>query len=309
MGGGGGGSQGIGTQPAHAVFHPGQLKTRSFWNLFLWYGDHLKWTSKVCFRPYLRRFSPYLGIRSGGGGGGGGLPRDWYTTCSCSFSPWAAQKSKFLKLVFLILWSPKMTIQGMFLGRIYVVFHPIWGLGRVGGGGGGSQGIGTQPAHAVFHPGQLKTRSFRNLFLWYGNHLKWTSKVCFTPDLRRFSPYLGIESGVGGGGGSQGIGTQPAHAVFHPGQLKTRSFWNLFFWYCDHLKWPSKVCKACFRPYLSRFSPYLGIRSRGGGGELPRDRCTTCLCSFSHWAAQNSKFLKLVFMIRWSPKMNIQGMF
>ena len=36
-------------------------------------------------------------------GGGGVLPRDWYTTCSCSFSPWAAQKWKFLKLVFLIL--------------------------------------------------------------------------------------------------------------------------------------------------------------------------------------------------------------
>ena len=26
--------------------------------------------------------------------------------------------------------------------------------------------------------------------------------------------------GPGGGGGSQGIGTQPAHAIFHPGQLK-----------------------------------------------------------------------------------------
>ena len=243
--GGGGGSQGIGTQPAHAVFHPGQLKNRSFWNLFFWYCDHLKWPSKVCkacFRPYLSRFSPYLGIRSRGGGGS-------------------------------------------------------------------SQGIGAQPAYAVFHPGQLKNRSFWNLFLWYGDHLKWTSKVCFRPYLRRFSPYLGIRSGWGvGGGGSQGIGTQPAHAVFHPGQLKNRSFWNLFFWYCDHLKWPSKVCKACFRPYLSRFSPYLGIRSRGGGGGLPRDRYTTCLCSFSPWAAQNSKFLKLVFLILWSPKMTIQGM-
>ena len=32
------------------------------------------------------------------GGGGGGLPRDWYTTCLCNLSPWAAQKSKFSKL-------------------------------------------------------------------------------------------------------------------------------------------------------------------------------------------------------------------
>ena len=35
--------------------------------------------------------------------GGGGLPMDWYTYCSCSFSLWTAQKSKFLKLVFMIL--------------------------------------------------------------------------------------------------------------------------------------------------------------------------------------------------------------
>ena len=33
-----------------------------------------------------------------------------------------------------------------------------------------------------------------------------------------FAPYLGI--GPGGGGASQGIGTQPAAAVFHPGQLQ-----------------------------------------------------------------------------------------
>ena len=44
------------------------------------------------------------------------------------------------------------------------VFHPIWVLGWGGGGGGGSQGIGTQPAYAVFHSGQLKNRSFQNLF-------------------------------------------------------------------------------------------------------------------------------------------------
>ena len=54
------------------------------------------------------------GVRGGGGGGGGGgLPRDVYTTCLCSFSPWAAQKSKFSKVMFLIPQSPKMTIQAM----------------------------------------------------------------------------------------------------------------------------------------------------------------------------------------------------
>ena len=49
------------------------------------------------------------------------------------------------------------------LGRIYVVFT-LFGYQVGGSGGGGSQGIGTQPACAVFHPGQLKNRSFRNLF-------------------------------------------------------------------------------------------------------------------------------------------------
>ena len=42
------------------------------------------------------------------------------------------------------------------------------------------------------------------------------------------------------------------------------------------------------------FSPYLGVRSGGGGG-LPRDGCTTCLCSFSTRTAQKSKFSNLFF--------------
>ena len=47
------------------------------------------------------------------------------------------------------------------LGRIYVFFTPF---GYQAGGGGVSQGTGAQPAYADFHPGQLKNRSFRNLF-------------------------------------------------------------------------------------------------------------------------------------------------
>ena len=50
---------------------------------------------------YTNCSSTYLGI--GRPGGRGGLPRHWYTTCLCSFSPWAAQKSKFPKLIFSIL--------------------------------------------------------------------------------------------------------------------------------------------------------------------------------------------------------------
>ena len=43
-----------------------------------------------------------------------------------------------------------------FLGHIYV-FFTLFGY-QVGGGV--SQGIGTQPAYAVFHPGRLKNVSF-----------------------------------------------------------------------------------------------------------------------------------------------------
>ena len=47
------------------------------------------------------------------------------------------------------------------LGRIYM-FFTLFGY-WVPGGGGGSQGIGTQPAYVLFHPGQVKNRSVRNL--------------------------------------------------------------------------------------------------------------------------------------------------
>ena len=98
--------------------------------------------------------------------GGGVLPRDWYTTCLCSFSPCRAQKSTFSKLVFFDI----VTTQNdhpryvkHVLGCIYV-FFTLFGYQVRGGGGGGSQGRGAQPAYAAFQPGQLKNRSFRNLF-------------------------------------------------------------------------------------------------------------------------------------------------
>ena len=47
------------------------------------------------------------------------------------------------------------------LGCIYV-FFTLFGVWA--GGGGGSQGIDTQLAYAILHPGQPKNRSFRDLF-------------------------------------------------------------------------------------------------------------------------------------------------
>ena len=52
------------------------------------------------------------------------------------------------------------------LGRIYV-FFTLFGYKAhiLGVGGGVSQRIGTQPAHAVYHPWQLKNQSFQKLSL------------------------------------------------------------------------------------------------------------------------------------------------
>ena len=71
-----------------------------FFDIVTTQNDHPSYAKHALGRIYV--FFTLFGYQVGGGGGGG-LPRDWYTTCSCSFSPWAAQKSKFSKLLFLIL--------------------------------------------------------------------------------------------------------------------------------------------------------------------------------------------------------------
>ena len=105
-GGGGGVSQGIGTQPACAVSPPRQLKNRSLetcsFDIVTTQYDHPRYVKHVLGRIYMI-FTLFGYWGGGGGGGGGGLREDWYTTCLCSFSPQAAQKSKILKLVFMIL--------------------------------------------------------------------------------------------------------------------------------------------------------------------------------------------------------------
>ena len=97
---------------------------------------------------------------------GARVPRDWCTTCFCSFSPWAAHKSKFLTIILfdtVIISNDHPRYVKPVLGFIseFIIFFGYW---LRGGGGGGSQGIGTQPASVVFQLGQLKNRSLWNLF-------------------------------------------------------------------------------------------------------------------------------------------------
>ena len=72
---------------------------------------------------------------------------------------------------------------------------------------------------------------------------------------------------VGGGGVSQGIGTQPAHAVFHPGQLKIEVFGTCFSDIVttqnDHPRYVKHVL-GCIYVFFSLFGYWVG------GGVLPR---------------------------------------
>ena len=74
-----------------------------------------------------------------------------------------------------------------------------------------------------------------------------------------FTLYLGIGRG---GGGVQGIGTQPAYAFFHPGQLKNRSFPHLFLiTQNDHPRYGKHVL-GCIYVFFTLF----GYWAHGGGG-------------------------------------------
>ena len=81
---------------------------------------------------------------------------------------------------------------------------------------------------------EVSETCFFDIVITYNDHPRYVKHVLGC--IYVFFTLFGVLGGGGGGGGSQGMGTQPACAVFHPGQLKNRSFRNLFFGYCDHLK-------------------------------------------------------------------------
>ena len=85
-------------------FTPGSSKIEvfetCFFDIVTTQNDHPRYVKHVLGRIYVFFTLFWYQV---GGGGGGGLPRDGCTTCLCSFSTRTAQKSKFAKLVFLIL--------------------------------------------------------------------------------------------------------------------------------------------------------------------------------------------------------------
>ena len=96
---GGGVSQEIGTQPAYAVFTPDSSKIEGFEICFndivATQNDHPRYVKHVSDRIYM--FFTLFGYWAHGGGV---LPRDWYTTCLCSFHPGQLKNRRFRNLFF-----------------------------------------------------------------------------------------------------------------------------------------------------------------------------------------------------------------
>ena len=179
------------------------------------------------FQAVFTCFSPDLRVRSGGGGR---APKGRVHNLLMQFfnpdsSKMEVFETCFFDIVITLNYHPRYVKH--VLGRIYV-FHPIWILGPRGGGV--SQGIGTQPAYVVCHPGQLKNRSFRNLFFYivttqndhpsYGKHVLGRIYVFFT--------LFGYQ--VGGGGSPKGRVHNLLMQFFNPDSSKMEVFETCF---CD----------------------------------------------------------------------------
>ena len=101
--GGGGVPRGLVHNLLMQFFTPDSSKIEvfetGFYDIVTTQNDHPMYVKHVLGRIYV--FLTLFGYQVRGGLGG--FEGDWYTTCSCSFSPRTAQKSKFSKLVFMIL--------------------------------------------------------------------------------------------------------------------------------------------------------------------------------------------------------------
>ena len=98
----------------------------------------------------------------------------------------------------------------------------------MGGGGGAPKGLVHNLLMQFFNLGSSKIEVFETCFFdivtTQNDHPSYVKHVlgCIYVFFTLFGYWVG-------GGVSQGIGTQPAHAVFQPQQLKNPSFLNLFF--------------------------------------------------------------------------------
>ena len=99
-----------------------------------------------------------------GAQGGGGAPKGLANNLlmqvfTLESSKIEVSETYFFDIVITYNYHPRYA--KCVFGRIYVVFHLF---GVLGAGGGGSNGVGTQPAYAIFQPMQLKIEVLKVFF-------------------------------------------------------------------------------------------------------------------------------------------------
>ena len=168
-----------------------------------------------------------------------------------------------------------------------------------GGGGGPPKGLVHNLLMQLFNPDSSKIEVFETCFFdivtTQNDHPRYAKHV-----LGRIYVFFTLFGYQVGGGGRWGAPKGRVHnllmQLFNPDSSKIEVFETCFFDIVttqnDH---PSYAKHVLGRIYV--FFTLFGYQVGGGGGGLPRDWCTTCLCSFSTRTAQKSKFSKLVFLI------------
>ena len=176
------------------------------------------------------------------------------------------------------------------------VFHPIWVLGRGGGGGGAPKGWVHNLLMQFFTLDSSKIELFKTCFFdmvtTQYDHPSYAKHV-----LGRIYMFFTLFGYWVGGGSSKGLVHNLLVQLFTLDSSKIEVFKTCFFdvvtTQYDHPSYPKHVFGRIWT-FFTSFGYWVG---EGGGGGLPRDGYTTCLCSFSLWTAQKSKFSKLVFLI------------
>ena len=129
-----------------------------FFDIVTTHYDHPSYLKHISGRIYM--FFTLFGYWDGGGGGG--APKGLVHSLLMQFFPLDSSKMEVFKTCFFDIVTTQYDHPSYLkhiLGRIYM-FFTLFGYWV----GGVSQGIGTQPAYAIFPSGQLQNGSFQNLF-------------------------------------------------------------------------------------------------------------------------------------------------
>ena len=225
--GGGGGPKGLVHNVLMQFFNPDSAKIElfetGFFDIVTTENDHPRYVKHIsgCICVL------FIAFRYRAPGGGGGAPKGLvHNRLMQLFHPDSSNIEVFETGFFDIV-TPQNDHPRYVkhvLGRI-CMFFTLFGIRSGGGGGGAPMGLVHNLLMQVFTPGSSKIEvcetCFFDIVTTQNDHPRYVKHV--SGSICVFLTLFGIRSG-GGGGGSQAIGTIPAYAGFHPGQLKNRSF-------------------------------------------------------------------------------------